>query len=171
MGYFDALYRPDNIIGHTGNIDDNPTVYFFTESRDVNGGLKTKRVERVDQILFLNGHITQHHNTEGNIGRELVMESYSYSMMNVSAEMQVACGFDPEQVHGPALQETFHSSETNQFFETPDGFRDFHVSRNEFQPVDSKDHASLMKLANAIARFPRLKPKYGERPDDDMVGL
>ncbi len=167
MGYCDYLYRPDNIIGYSGDLNNNPTVYFVTESRDENGAIKTKQVGDVSQILFLNGHITQAHGQANNIGRELVTESYSYSIMNVDPNM--IDGFNPGDIQGKRLQETYHQSEVPQntpgYYPTPDGFSDFHVSRSVFKSVDMKDYATLMKLANAIAKFPRLKQMYGARDD------
>jgi hypothetical protein len=79
----ERLYRPENIIGYTGDTNNNPTVYFVTESRDENGNLKLKDLVRGAQVLFLNGHITQQHASADNVGRELVKESYYYSITNV----------------------------------------------------------------------------------------
>lgn len=164
MGYCDLLYRRENIIGYTGNLDINPTVYFVTESRDEKGGLNTKNVKGVDQILFLNGHITQDHPNKKNKGREQVTESYSYSIMNVGADK--ISGFDPTNIKDSQLQETYHSSEVapnpnKGLYPTPDGFSDFHVSRNTFTQVSWKDAATMDKLAKAITKFPGIKEMYG----------
>ena len=61
MAYGDFLYKRDNIIGYTGNLKKNPTVYFVREAQNAQGGVKVTRVGDRTQILFLNGHITQHH--------------------------------------------------------------------------------------------------------------
>ena len=162
MGYYDQLYRRDNIIGYSGQLNNNPTVYFMTESRDEKGSLKTKTVGGVAQILFLNGHITQHHNDASNIGREKVKESYSYSIMNVGADK--ISGFGEGEIQGKRLQEVYHQSEVapdnKSYFPTPDGFSDFHVSRSVFTQVSWKDGATLDELAKSIARFPYIKAMY-----------
>lgn len=58
MRYCDRLYRPDNINGYTGDINNNPTVCFATESRDKDGNLKLKTLVRGAPVLFHNDHIT-----------------------------------------------------------------------------------------------------------------
>ena len=165
MGYCDYLYKKENIIGYTGELDNNPTVYFMSESRDVNGNLKTQTVRGVAQILFLNGHITQAHREQSNIGRERVKESYSYSIMNVGPEM--IHNFDEP---GLRSQETLHQSEQplqqDQHgryvggYPTPDGFTDIHISRTTFKSVGPADKAELDKLAKAITKFPYIKSMY-----------
>jgi len=166
MGYCDTVYRPDNIIGYTGDLNRDPTVYFRATSTDEDGSPNTKQVGNNMQILFLHGHITQAHPTPTNIGREMVVESWSYSIMNAGAEHDDSGLIEPGK---KALQEVYHSSEVRpdnrQYFATPDGFSDFHISRNVFNPVSMKDYATVMKLANALAKFPRIKQMYG--PTDD----
>lgn len=173
MGYCDYLYRRENIIGYTGDINNNLTVYFATESRDVHGGVKTKNVNGLAQVLFLNGHITQRHPDKGNVGRELVTESYSYTISNVGADK--IDGFDEGILKGTRLQEAYHSSEVasddRRYFRTPDGFSDFHVSRNTFTQVNWKDTATIDKLALAIARCPYLKPMSGPKSHDYVERL
>ncbi|MEZ5508556.1 MAG: hypothetical protein R3F47_01455 [Gammaproteobacteria bacterium] len=162
MGYFDPLYRKDNIIGYTGTLNNNPTVYFVTECRDQTGALKTQAVNGVNQILFWNGHITQAHNDPDNVGREQVSESYSYSIANVGPDK--ISGFDPKTLLPVQAQETYHQSEVpatgNGYYPTPDGFTDVHVSRNPFIPVGPRDSATLDELAKSIARCPHIKRKY-----------
>ncbi|MEZ5507595.1 MAG: hypothetical protein R3F38_17190 [Gammaproteobacteria bacterium] len=109
MGYFDPLYRKDNIIGYTGTLNNNPTVYFVTECRDQTGALKTQAVNGVNQILFWNGHITQAHNDPDNVGREQVSESYSYSIANVGPDK--ISGFDPKTLLPLQAQKPYHQSE------------------------------------------------------------
>lgn len=173
MGYCDRLYRRENIIGYTGNLDANPTVYFVTESRNDKGGLKTTVVNDVTQILFLNGHITQAHSNKKNVGREKVKESYSYSLMNVGPDKIV--GFDPSKLNEQHLQEVYHSDELDPARvhgnKTPDGFSQIHVSRSTFTPVSWKDKATMDKLATSITRFTLLKAKYGDKADDYVVRI
>lgn len=62
MKYRADFYIPENIIGYTGNINSNPTVYF----------------QRGSEI----GHITQDHDIKYNIGREEVTVATNYSIGN-----------------------------------------------------------------------------------------
>ena len=109
MGYCDYLYKRENIIGYSGDLKSNPTVYFLTESRDEQGNIKTQTVKGVAQILFQNGHITQSHPNQNNIGREKMQESYSYSIMNAGADK--ISGFAEGEITEPRLQECYHQSE------------------------------------------------------------
>lgn len=175
MAYGDFLYKPDNIIGYTGDLNSNPTVYFFRDSRNERGQVKLKSVKvgqkYVSKILFLNGHITQAHSERKNIGRELIYESWSYSLANVhSSTIEGMEGMNQE-----LLQETYHQSEVpvngTTLFPTPDGFTDFHVSRSTFKKISPRDYSTIMKLANSIARFPRIKSRYGRVADDYIRAL
>ena len=168
MGYMDKLYKPENIIGYTGDLQNNPTVYFLTPSTNVNGQPKTKLVGKVNQILFLNGHITQAHGEATNIGREKVIESWSYSIMNAESKHDNTGLIKPGK---KALQETFHSSEPSDpssYYDTPDGFSDFHISRSTFTQVSFKDKVTLQTLALSIAKFPLIKKMYGNVADDEI---
>jgi hypothetical protein len=62
MGYRDDFYVVDNIIGYTGDLHDNPTVYFETDEEY--------------------GHITQDHPHDDNIGRERVDPVEGYVASN-----------------------------------------------------------------------------------------
>ncbi len=53
-GYRFDFYKAENIIGYTGSLHDNPTVYFETATEY--------------------GHITQYHRQADNIGREVVSD-------------------------------------------------------------------------------------------------
>ena len=167
MGYMDQLYRQENIIGYTGEIGSNPTVYFCATSTDVNGATKTKKVGKNMQVLFLHGPITQAHDTATNIGREQVVESWSYSIMNAGPEHDNS-GLIEQGMRN--LQETYHQSEVTpdnrRFYATPDGFSDFHISRSTFKQVGPRDLATLKTLALAIAKFPRVKQMYGNIGDN-----
>ena len=169
MGYMDKLYRVENIIGYTGNLQNNPTVYFFSPSTDVNGQPKTQLVGKNNQILFLNGHITQAHDIADNVGRELVVESWSYSLMNAGPEHDDSGLIKQGE---KALQEVYHKSEAGnsfEYFDTPDGFSDFHISRSTFTKVSQNDQATLKTLALSIAKFPLIKKKYGVVADDEFI--
>ena len=63
MGYRDDFYVIENVIGFTGNIQDNPTVYFMSDKEA--------------------GHITQVHDNKKNIGRGMVLATDDYSMKNI----------------------------------------------------------------------------------------
>lgn len=65
MGYRDDFYKKENIIGHTGTIGENETVYF-------------KKDEEF-------GHITQDHDFITNIGRETVDSADDYKIENNKA--------------------------------------------------------------------------------------
>jgi len=168
MGYMDSFYRTENIIGYTGDLNKNPTVYFFAQSPGENGLPKTTQVGNSQKVLFLNGHITQAHNIAKNIGRDQVIESWSYSLMNASSQHDSSGLIKKGQT---ALQETFHPSETTdtyKYYETPDGFDDFHISRSTFTSVSFKDTATLNTLAKAIAKFPLIKKMYGTVADNKI---
>lgn len=61
-GYRDDFYIPGNIIGFTGDVDSDPTVYF----------------QRGNEV----GHITQAHDIAQNVGREEVKPYAAYSIGN-----------------------------------------------------------------------------------------
>ncbi|NNF17629.1 MAG: hypothetical protein HKN70_12875 [Gammaproteobacteria bacterium] len=165
----DRLYRTEHIIGYTEGVAGEPTVYFCAPSTDASGSPKTTRVGKNDQILFLNGHITQTHDNNDNIGREKVVESWSYSLMNAGSELDDSGLIKPGET---ALQEVYHQSEVtpdnHRFFATPDGYSDFHISRSTFTSVSPNDTQKLKSLALAIAKFPRAKAMYGNLADDDI---
>jgi len=64
MGYRDDFYVAPNMYGYTGDIDDNPTVYFKTATE--------------------HGRITQDHPRKDNIGRDVVKGNEGYSIGNVT---------------------------------------------------------------------------------------
>ncbi len=64
MGYRDDFYTADNIIGYTGDINNNPTVYF--------------RSEKDGEVTF--GRITQEHKDDFNVGREEVRKAKDYDL-------------------------------------------------------------------------------------------
>ena len=80
MGYADTFYKKENILGYTGDVDKDPTVYFAS----IDG--TTQLVKGRQQLLTQFGHITTAHPTANNVGREPVRECYSYSICNVEYE-------------------------------------------------------------------------------------
>lgn len=64
--YRDDFYIPENIIGYTGDLNDNPTVYFKSGPEF--------------------GRITQYHRHEDNIGRNEVRLAYDYRIINDESE-------------------------------------------------------------------------------------
>lgn len=70
MGYRDDFYKLENIIGYTGTVENNPTVYFIVMR------------ERDGEDIYVFGRITQAHMQADNIGRERVYASAHYSGMN-----------------------------------------------------------------------------------------
>jgi hypothetical protein len=62
MGYRDDFYIVANVIGYTGSISDNPTVYFESNAEY--------------------GRITQAHDNADNIGRNKVRSNEGHSLAN-----------------------------------------------------------------------------------------
>jgi len=62
MGYRGDFYVPQNIIGYTGDLNNNPTVYFKSG--------------------YSYGHITQSHDLRQNVGREEVLVAQDYRIFN-----------------------------------------------------------------------------------------
>ena len=71
MGYRDDFYIVGNIIGYTGTVHLNPTVYF----------------QHNDEY----GHITQAHDVKENIGREEVHQHPDYSIRNEMIDGSLRC--------------------------------------------------------------------------------
>jgi hypothetical protein len=69
MGYEDHFYVRENIMGYTGQLLGDPTVYFTTRNR--------------------HGRITQNHPIHGNIGRGLVKSRDGYTFGNEHIEGEV----------------------------------------------------------------------------------
>jgi hypothetical protein len=66
MGYRDDFYVADNIFGYTGELQDYPTVYFRSD----------------EQHGDEHGRITQDHDNENNIGRDVVKTNRGYSIFD-----------------------------------------------------------------------------------------
>ncbi|MEO0912673.1 MAG: hypothetical protein AAFY59_06765 [Pseudomonadota bacterium] len=82
MGYRDDFYCPQNIIGWTGDLYGEPTVYF-------------RRVLRGDLVEF--GRITQAHQRQNNVGRGRVRNSCGYQIDNEQYANKLRA---VERVHG-----------------------------------------------------------------------
>lgn len=66
-----GLYQPKNIVGHTGDLDSSPTVYYQRKGKNNN-------------IQF--GHITQSHNIPENVGREPAYAHPKYNAKNENGQ-------------------------------------------------------------------------------------
>jgi hypothetical protein len=154
MGYRDDFYIKDNILGYTGNVNKDPTVYFA----DAGGTApRLAKVNGRDQVLVSFGHITQWHEVTNNIGRGPVMESTSYSIYNNAKGAAEECIYGPrecDRLFGKDM-----AKELEQYGEegvTKDGHYIFHPSRNLFIPVNS---GTLDTLVKAITKFTELKER------------
>ena len=143
MGYEDNFYKKENILGYTGKIDDDPTVYFASISG------KTKTVKDRQQLLTKFGHITQFHDRDDNIGRELVRECYSYAIYN---NFQSA----KESVYG--LNEWDKVASKRKSYVQENQHNVFHSSRFFFIHVNS---GNIEILAQAIKNHQKRKKRYG----------
>ena len=77
--YAKNLYQPKNIIGYTGNINKNPTVYFKNGNQY--------------------GHITQDHSIKTNIGREIGVSSSLYTAKNNKTTKKLEEAIDGRVFH------------------------------------------------------------------------
>lgn len=167
MAYGDILYRRVNIIGYTGDLHHDPTVYFACAAHEHGFvKLKTVSINSVQSVkgLFWFGHITQAHYDYRNVGRDLVRESWSYNLTNVEPKDMGPMGAG---MTAKRLQETYHQYE--HWFEgqeTPDRFTSIHVSRETFNAVSWRDADTLDILENSISRFSYVKPKYPGTTDN-----
>jgi len=141
MGYRDDFYTKDNILGYTGKLDDNPTIYFADA-----GGVTPKLAQVGDktQVVVTYGHITQAHDIATNVGREEVRESWSYSISNVPMK------------DGEHAQECVYGYLKGA--KKPD-HHEFHTSRNRFESVTN---GNIEMLSLAIQRHPNIKKMYAK---------
>jgi hypothetical protein len=131
MGYRDDFYNGDNLIGYTGDLNNNPTVYFLSNDQQF-------------------GHITQYHQYHINIGRERVHQHTLYRMENLLLPGKP----------GVRLVEYLQMS-TNQSIPHPTQnvpITVIHPSRNILIWDITQGHRLI--LENAIKRFPLLKMRY-----------
>ncbi|WP_378188134.1 hypothetical protein ACE939_06790 [Aquimarina sp. W85] len=128
--HLNLFYKKSNIIGYTGDIDNNPTVYF----------LKTD-----SQGSHIFGHITQAHEVEDNVGRSNVFISDEYKLENRWVKLH-------ENKYTFTEAKSLNSSYVN--VETI-GNDILHVSRHKFKVANTD--IKLNKLAQAITKYPNLK--------------
>lgn len=134
MAYEPTFYVIDNIIGYTGELHKDPTVYFRCSER------------------HLHGHITQWHRIRKNIGRETVsgtiIDEYVHAIKNIE--------IDGEE---KAVEGYFHVLTGEQLggFETG-----YHESRGKFYDIKHANLKVIDILARSIIRFPDLKPIYAD---------
>jgi hypothetical protein len=161
MGYRDDFYKEENILGYTGKLGSNPTVY-FADAGGVNP--KLQQVGDKQKVVVQFGHITQAHDDPTNVGRERVREAYSYSICNVldtsvpglenasGKEIAQECVYGEQELQKIGLE----GYETDLTKSRDDQHLDWHVSRNRFESV----HAGNRKqLAMAIKKNPEKKQR------------
>jgi hypothetical protein len=129
MTYRDDFYIVDNIVAYTGDINNNPTVYFEHQV--------------ADGVEF--GRITQHHQHADNIGRNKVRVKADYRLEN------------RRMVNNTYLCGLVVTRRTV-CVEYYDG-GDRHTSRNAATFRDDFAANDLALLAQAITRFPDAKSK------------
>jgi hypothetical protein len=134
MAYRPDFYTADNIIGYTGDIDNNPTVYFLTDLEY--------------------GHITQAHRDTDNVGREEVglrewvmcrdLNDADFPGYTKISKFRYDFGnrTDPE---GARLVEFYRDTSNHN-----SGII-FHESRSEFVDVHTLNATQTAALAAAIA--------------------
>jgi hypothetical protein len=139
MTYRDDFYTKDNIIGYTGDLKEPQkfTVY-FADAGGINPSVR-KDADGKDRVSVEFGHITQDHEVKDNIGREKVYSSTTYAIYNTTIDGEEHA---QEAVFGVLSHD----------------FKDFHTSRNKFEPV-TKGNTEV--LAKAIERCPSIKSRYG----------
>ncbi|GAA4277180.1 hypothetical protein [Aquimarina mytili] len=92
MIYNPELYKKENIIGWTGDIQNNPTVYFMDDS--------TGDVKKINA-----GHITQSHSFSGNVGREKAITG-KYSIENTGPKNEQGENVSQEVLDGNVIHQS-----------------------------------------------------------------
>lgn len=136
IGFMGNFYIKENIIGYTGNIDKDPTVYFM---REVEAG-------------FESGHITQDHDYMYNIGRTTVLTSNFYNIFNVNFYYK-----SHKKSHGrweKRMKEVINFPKLNKDMSWSEEIVTLHDSRSKYEHVDA---VNLGTLAEAIIKFPYQK--------------
>ena len=159
MGYRDDFYKEENILGYTGQLGSNPTVY-FADAGGVNP--KLQQVGDKQKVVVQFGHITQAHDDSTNVGRERVREAFSYSICNVvdrsvpglenptGKEIAQECVYGEQELNKIGLQ----GYKTDLGKSRNEQHLDWHVSRNRFESVHS---GNRKQLAMAINNHPDKK--------------
>lgn len=150
MGYRDDFYKDENILGYTGDLRNNPAVY-FADAGGVSPKLQT--VDGKQKVLVSFGHITQAHQVAANVGREDVREAYSYSISNVmyqGKEVAQECVYGEQELNKIGLK----GYETEPGKSRDQQHLDWHISRNRFESVTGGNRGIL---ALAIKNHPDKK--------------
>jgi len=161
MGYRDDFYNEENILGYTGKLEDNPTVYFADA-----GGLnpKLQKVGNQQKVVVQFGHITQAHNDPKNVGREAVREAYSYTIANVidstvpgypnptGKEIAQECVYGEQELKKIGLK----GYKTEAGKSRDEQHLDWHVSRNRFESVHPGNRKVLAMAINKHAEKKKL---------------
>ena len=137
--YGNELYKPENIVAYTGDIDKNPSVYF--QINHDNG-----------DITY--GHITQDHKNKFNIGKEEVRTSDSYEFKN-------------EMVYNEETK--LNELRSFEYDQNVKQGTHFHRSRNPHIKVDPNDLETIVKLAESIGSCKDIKPKYLDQYVQDKI--
>jgi hypothetical protein len=90
MGYRDDFYVVENMSGYTGDIHDNPTVYFYSYEE--------------------HGRITQDHHRKDNIGRDVVKTNTGHSIEKVYDDKGVLRSVFYERFEGYRVFDIRHRS-------------------------------------------------------------
>ena len=146
MPYRNDFYIRENIIGYTGNLHNNPTVYF---SNKLGKNLETISIDGVDENLIVFGHITQEHDEADNIGRMKLRQSYSYQIINSKNEDNEVVAF--EVIYGQRELRKIGIISTE---DIPDRRIPFHECRSRFRKMYQ---SNIELLVPAINRFPNMK--------------
>ena len=149
MGYKDEFYKEDNIIGYTGHLLRDPTVYFFESGIMylTTGMPKTINIHGKDQILLMFGHITQKYSNSDYLRRERVRKSYSYSICNIfinKIKTAQECVYGVEELDKLNLGR----------IDVGEGHMLLHKSRSEFIPINENNKKLLVP---AIDKYLNLK--------------
>ncbi|MCW7554055.1 hypothetical protein NX722_15805 [Endozoicomonas gorgoniicola] len=121
MGYCDDFYLARNIIGYTGLIDHQPTVYFKNAQ--------------------YHGRITQFHRREYLVGRFYLYTNEGHQLLNYSPDLE------NHDLLAPQLPS--NTRERGNMFEIQFG-RCCHVSRNPFTPIPPLDTSFRSRLPSCF---------------------
>ncbi len=136
MPHGEDLYKPENIFAYTGDIDNNPSVYFKMDIPIDKGFQEVKY-----------GHITQDHDNSLNIGRERVAQGPVYFLKNEYKK-------GTTELRNKEFAYLFNKDKNKH------EVKSFHTSRNTHELIGPDDHEKRAKLAKAIGLFPDVKEKY-----------
>ncbi len=150
MGYRDDFYIVDFIIGYTGVLHKNPSVYFFDPAKNAFG------------------HITQHHALANNIGREPYVEDDEYDIENTFVNSAGYPVGEYAEHEGLPVLKGKRSVEWKTDPEDPAYVSSFHRSRGPFRPIKPskffpealRSETSIAICSKAIYNFTELKDRY-----------